>query len=557
MEILRSKTLVAVDFLRRLGPVQRGWILLLALLLVVVTALSPLVPRRVIAAGASPEVFSGERAMAHLSVIAQEAHPAGSPAQARVRDYLVQELTALGLETEIQAGRGAENVLARLPGTDSTGAIVLQAHYDSIGGPGAADNGSGTAALLEIMRALTAGPPPRNEIIALFDDGEELPGAFTGTILFIRQHPWMERVRVAVGMDTAARGHISVTDTGSQNGWMVHALARAYTGGPWSSLSGGGNYDTQPFRLAGIQVLQLEDNYPFYEKHTPGDVLAIVNPSSLQQLGEQTLAVARQIAPLDLSQTTGEQETFMFVPFAGLLHYPEAWAVPLAVLAGLLWAAAVILAFWSRLASWRGFAGAVLALALTAGAAAIGTNALWKAAPAWFGWTPRFWPDWPEVIPPYGWHLLSVGSLVILILTVVLYRLTRPWVERAAFALTGLLAFIVMAVGQALSGPRGAIIFTWPVLLGAAGWIAAAVLTRKARPGLADMMVLLAAVPTGIYLLPLLPGIFMSDGTKSVAITAGVFPLMLAIILPAVDALLQPAMQKKQAEHAPVTAAGD
>ena len=39
--------------------------------------------------------------------------------------------------------------------------------------PGAADDGSGVAALLETARALRSGPPPRNDVIFLFTDGEE------------------------------------------------------------------------------------------------------------------------------------------------------------------------------------------------------------------------------------------------------------------------------------------------------------------------------------------------------------------------------------------------
>mgnify|MGYP001151428693 FL=1 len=48
----------------------------------------------------------------------------------------------------------------------------------------------------------------------------------------------------------------------------------------------------------------------------------------------------------------------------------------------------------------------------------------------------------------------------------------------------------------------------------------------------------MAAIPVLVYLVTLLPAIFMGDGTKSVAITAGVRAVMLAIILPVVDGLL-------------------
>jgi hypothetical protein len=533
-------SLSEAKFWKRLNAVGRGRALLPALALVVVllASLSQMQPRRVTPESAGEEVFSAERALRHLEVVAREPHPAGSEAQKRVRTYLVEVLEGLGLETEIQEGNKVENVVARLAGSDPSGAIVVLAHYDSRGGPGAADNGSGTVVLLEIMRALRAGPPPRNDIIALFDDNEELPDPFAGTKLFVHKHRWMESVRVAVGLDTAVQGFTSVDDTGTENGWMVGVLAQAQQGWMWNSVSGGGGYDTRPFRDAGIQVLHLEDNYPFYEKHTAEDVIAIVNPGSLQQMGDQALAVTRVMAEMDLSVTSGRQETFLFVPLLGLAHYPQDWALPLAAAAGILWTAAAAALLWRGLVTWRGLGVSTLVLGVLGAAAAGGTREVWKAAPGWFGWETRLWPDWPEVIPPNGWAVYLLTNLVVLAAGVSAYLVARRWSERGSFALVGLGAFGVLSVGVALAEPRGAIIFTWPVLLGSLGWMAAAALDWRGRQGWAEAAVLLAAVPMAVYIVPLLLSIFMSDGTLSTHITAGVLPLVLGVLLPVVDGLM-------------------
>lgn len=510
---------------------------LVVILLVTSMSIAPLFPWRVTAASAPPDIFSGERALSHLPIITREPHPPGSLAQALVRDYLVQQLTDLGLEVEVQQAPGVENVVARLYGTDPSGAILLQAHYDSIGGPGAADNGTGVVALLEIARALAAGPSMRNDIIVLFADSEELPDPFTGTKAFVRAHPWVADVRVAISMDTAVRGFISINDTGPDNGWIVQVLARAYTGGPWTSLNGGGGYDTLPFRQSGIRVLQLEDNYPFREQHTPDDVPGIVRPGSVQQLGEQVLAIVRELSDLNLDNTSGEQQTYIYVPVIGLAYYPEAWALPLAIVAGVLLIVAVGMALWRKLASWGGFGVTFLAVIATAALAAVGTNAVWKAAPNLFGWETHRWSEWPEVIPPNGWLILILSNLIVLILAMVVYRFARRWSTRASFSLLGLFLFSLIAVVIALSDPRGAIIITWPVLIGSAAWIVAAALSRDGKKWLVDASVLLSAIPTIFYILPLVPAVFMGDGTKSVAITAGVWVIILAIILPVVDDL--------------------
>ena len=516
-----------------------GLIGLLVLLLVAYFTLAPYFPNRVKRTSAPANEFSGERAMAHLAVIAREPHPQGSPAQARVRDYLIQELTGYGIEVEVQRTTGLENVVARLHGSDPSGAIVILAHYDlSTYSPGAADNGSGVAALLEIMRALSADPAPHNDIIALFDDGEELPGVYAGTKAFVREHPWMADVRVAIGMDTAVRGYICTDDTGLENGWMVRALSHAYTGGAWHSISGGGGYDSKPFRDAGIQILELEDNYPFFEQHTPGDVPAIVKPGTLQQLGEQVLAVSRELGNLDLGVTKGRQETYASIPPLIFLHYPESLAVFFAILAGITLITAFVLCMVRKLTSWRGLAVALLTTLIVSVLSAVGVNALWKAAPQWFGWQTNRWSEWPEVIPPHGWLLMILSNLVILGLMAVVYRLARRWSSRTDFSMMVLLIFLPITFACAIAIPRASIVPVWPVLVGSAGWAMAAILFREHRNWTRDMGALLAAISFVIFILPLIPGVFMGDGTKSVAIISGVWPLILSVLLPAVDALL-------------------
>ena len=531
----------------RLGSAGRGFVILLVLLSFLTFALASIFPLRVSPAGAAPARFSAERAMAHLQVIASEPHPQGSPAQARVRDYLLQELTASGLEVEFQRTRGPENVVVRLRGSAPSGAIVVLAHYDTVAGsPGAGDNGSAVAALVEIARALAAGPALRNDVIFLFDDGEEYPDIFAGTKAFVREHPWMSTVRVAISIDTAVAGPISTNEVGPKNnGWLVHALARAYTGGTWTSFSGGGQYNSTPFRNAGILVLALEDNYPFRQKHTAEDLPEIIRPASVQQMGEQTQAIVLEIGNLDLSHPWGEQETFFSVPFLGLVHYPEAWSLPLAIAAGILLALALGLALWRGFASWRGLVIALGTILVTAIVCGFGVNALKPRLPGLFGWETARWEEWPEVIPPYGGLAAAGIDLLVLGLVIAVYILARRWSAREDFSLIGLAPFCVPAVALAISTPRTAYAFIWPVVIGALGWIAAAIAGKRQMKWPQDLAAMLAALPLIVLLVPFLPGVVMADGMKSLEILAAVEALLLGVILPAIDGLLvRPPAQK-------------
>src|SRR5579875_15608 len=114
--------------------------------------------------------FSAERAMNHVRAIAQRPHPRGSNDILRVRAYIINELSRLGVTPELETGYAKNpwrpsserlpvtNVLARLAGVANKRAFMLSAHFDSVArGPGAADDAAGVAALLETLRALRSG----------------------------------------------------------------------------------------------------------------------------------------------------------------------------------------------------------------------------------------------------------------------------------------------------------------------------------------------------------------------------------------------------------------
>lgn len=97
--------------------------------------------------------------------------------RALAQSYMVDKFRALGLETETKCytqgwNRGC-NVVATLWGADRSEFVVFGAHLDSVRNKGADDDGSGSAALLEIAR-LYAGLSPRKSIRFLAFDQEEL-----------------------------------------------------------------------------------------------------------------------------------------------------------------------------------------------------------------------------------------------------------------------------------------------------------------------------------------------------------------------------------------------
>jgi hypothetical protein len=110
------------------------------------------------AAGSTGDDVSAARAKATVvALVGFGSRVAGTPAERRAGDWVAGRLRALGYHVSFQGftlpnGGTSRNVVGRTGGRVR---VVLTAHLDSVAaGPGADDNASGVAALLETARAL-------------------------------------------------------------------------------------------------------------------------------------------------------------------------------------------------------------------------------------------------------------------------------------------------------------------------------------------------------------------------------------------------------------------
>jgi glutaminyl-peptide cyclotransferase len=127
--------------------------------------------------------FDGKRAFAHVAKqVSFGPHPSGSPAIAKVQDYLLAELKSYGCFVETDSfgadtpvGRlSMKNILVKIPG-EKPGVILLGTHYDTLlmdNFVGADDAGSSTALMLELARLLCS-QKGRYAVWIAFFDGEE------------------------------------------------------------------------------------------------------------------------------------------------------------------------------------------------------------------------------------------------------------------------------------------------------------------------------------------------------------------------------------------------
>jgi hypothetical protein len=433
-------------------------------------------------ASAPANEFSSARALDHIKVMAKEPHPMGSPANAAVRDYLVRELGALGLSPQVQQATAAfyaipglvqagrpENVMARLPGARTGGkAFVLAAHYDSVPtGPGATDNGAAVATVLETVRALKAGPALRNDVIVLFTDGEER--GLLGARAFVDEHPWARDVGVVLNLDTRGNtGPALMLETNDAGGWVVNQFAKAAPYPMTTSDSvaffkrSGGNSDLTVYLDAGWAGLQVSSTAGISHYHGALDNLAAVDERSLQHMGSYALALTWQFGTVGLEQTRGPDQVYFNV-FRYLVHYPQAWALPLAIFAVALGVAIIVIGLRrGRLRLGRLGLGLV-ALPVAMVAAAVVAQPSWTVLLA-------LHPDglWAlEYRPAVIW--IACASLAIAV-TAGLYGAVRNRIWVFELAAGGLLWWMLLAAMASVGFPPVSYLFTWPLLFSLMGF---------------------------------------------------------------------------------------
>jgi hypothetical protein len=232
--------------------------------------------------------------------------PAGSPQLANLAAYLRARLPR-GHYESVPGHPGLRNVVGRIPGRKP--AVVVAAHYDTKDLPGfvgANDGAGGTAAVLELSRALRKVERPKGapEIRFVFFDGEEatddsrdfLETGVRGSKAYAARHA--DEVRALILLDfVAEKGAMRIPrEAGSNLGiWtrLRKAARRVGSGAAFpDETQGAVTDDHTPFTQRGIPAVDLID-FTFHCWHKRCDDLSAVSEHSLDLSGEAVLELLR------------------------------------------------------------------------------------------------------------------------------------------------------------------------------------------------------------------------------------------------------------------------
>lgn len=257
------------------------------------------------------------------------------PGHAKAVEYIKEQLGALayrGWKIESQRttsqGIALENIFATI-GTDHGGRVIVAAHYDSTASrtpgwrpsadpaPGADDNATGTAALLEFARVISTYDRLAwyNPITLAFFDGEEL--FFKGSAAYVRTLPTPAPIAAVVNIDMVGFNPVADrldllwhTSASAALRDRVIAVNERYAIGvsplnAQAAPDASTIMDGTPFGLAGIPAISLCERYGASDAtypgnaafHTSGDTPdRITNPRLWLKAAKLTLATALELA---------------------------------------------------------------------------------------------------------------------------------------------------------------------------------------------------------------------------------------------------------------------
>lgn len=298
-----------------------------------------------------PPVFSQKKLMAHVSWLASPERGGrgiGAPELRASAEYIAEQLAAAGLQPAGDDGTcfqhftvasGPEgspvetaNVVGLLPGTRrdwSDQSVVLGAHYDHLGRgwpdvhagdegkihPGADDNASGVAVMLELARNLAAeGGGPRNLIFVAFS-AEEC--GRLGSQHYVA-HPYLPAagIRAVINLDTVGRlfdGKIAIHGTGTADEWPHIFRGCGFVTGISSQFvpHATEGSDQESFIAAGIPGVQILTG-AHADYHRPSDTVDKIDGPGLVKVATfleeaVTYLLARE-APLSCRITATAQD---------------------------------------------------------------------------------------------------------------------------------------------------------------------------------------------------------------------------------------------------------
>ena len=291
-----------------------------------------------------PTLFSEPNARAHIGMLAGTigSRPIGTPANARARAYIVDQLRLFGFEVRVQeadARRASTGLTARVSNIIAvrqgrrTEAVGIVSHYDSVpSGPGAADDALGVGVSLEAARILAARADRNWTLMILVTDGEE--AGLMGAAALITDREVTSRLQAYLNVEAVgSSGAPTLFEAGPGNGWLI---------GPWARHAPnprGASFGVEIYRrlpndtdfsilkrqgIPGLNFAAIDDSYAY---HTTRDTPERLSPETVRSTGDQVVAIVTALDGMDITQRSATDSTFFDIGGIAALSYGPVAAI--------------------------------------------------------------------------------------------------------------------------------------------------------------------------------------------------------------------------------------
>ena len=490
--------------------------------------------------------FSTERALIPLKEITKAPHYIGTKEHARVRNYLIGQLEELGLETQIQEGfvinpkwkslDKPKNIIAKIQGSENGKSLLLLSHYDSALTPsyGASDAGSGVVTILETLRAYKAsGKKPKNDIIVLFTDAEEV--GLDGARLFVNNHPWAKNVGIALNFEARGSGGPSnmIVETNGGNKNLIKAFMEADVKFPVASSLMYSIYKMLPndtdstvlregADIDGFFFAFIDDHYDY---HTANDTYDNLDVNTLQHQGEYLLPLVHYFGDSDLNQLKSlDDHVYINLPFFKMVSYPFTWVFPMLLVAIVLFIGLIIYGLRKRVLTGNGVVRGFIPFTLAM---------IFCGILGFYGWKLilLMYPQYQEIQQGFTYNGHTYISFFVLLSLGVLFGIYYKFSKKinvANLLIAPLIFWILINIGVAIY-LKGAAFFIIPVFLGLLSlWI----LIRKDRPNLI-LLTIIGSIAIFIFA-PLVQFFPVGLGLKMLVGSCLFTALLFGILLPVI-----------------------
>jgi hypothetical protein len=518
-------------------------------------ALRPASAPAPIPASAPAAEFSAARALAHVRFLAEKPRPLATAANAEARQYILDQLRAMGLEPQVQTATAQKttidrqhnaqialgvvnNIVVRVPGNASRAPVLMANSYDtSERSVGAASSAAPVAAMLETLRILQSGAPLANDLVVLFADGERVGGL--GARAFAGQHPLAKQAGLVIRFDGGgSRGPLvligaSGDDRAAVRGWAraaPHAYGSSFMQAVYQMMPGAlemgalGKLGSARLHFANVEG---SNGFGLASRDTPGRL----DIGTVQNMGDTMLALARHFGQAPPEPASGGEAVYFNLPGIGVVVYSAGAVWMVTRLTCLMFLIVCCLVVYRGDAEPGDIIFGAFEFVFIAAMIALAAFMIWSAFPSLHqGYDFRAYGAGTHD----SWFLAgfcAVGTA----LFVIFQRGFRRSVGQAATALGPLLVMVILLLLASWKLPGASYALAWPLMGTLLAYGALYAPFARMLPGYRRALILFAgATPAVLLIAPLVKDVFTASSPERMNLPMAT----LAVLLGAATILL-------------------